>query len=233
MRPSLLQPRGERRVNREHRAGHDIPAGQRQPSDPQLDFVAAHDLHRIKRFHEVVDVKRSWPAGAGGWSLPPMVLDPGVVSGEHGAGDEEQGEKREASPRQAMRRAGGEKRGQKPERNGGIEGVALGEAELAGRVAESLKYPDSGEDGDRRRGDQHRPGLLRGRQRGRGKRHQNTLIAITKPTTTIATNAPRTAAKLRSIALRNGSPNQCRAPATRKKRAPRVTTDKATNRGKL
>ena len=77
-----------------------------------------------------------------------MVLDPGVVNGEHGAGGEDQSEKREADARQAMRRAAGEKRGQKRQRNGGIEGVALGEAELAGRVAHSLKYPDRGEDGD-------------------------------------------------------------------------------------
>ena len=87
-------------------------------------------------------------AGARGWPGPPMVLDPGMIGGEHGAGGENQSEKREANARQTMRRAAGEKRGQKRQRNGGVERVALGEAELAGRVAHSLKYPDRGEDGD-------------------------------------------------------------------------------------
>src|SRR4029077_11492985 len=172
-------------------------------------------------------------ASACGWSLPPMVLDPDMIGGECGAGCEDQSEKRETRSRRTMRRTAGGKRSQEREWNGGVKSVALGEAELAGRVAHSLKYPDRREDGDRCGGDQKRPGLLRGRQRGLGDRHQNTLIAITKPATTMATNAPRTAAKLRSIALRKGSPNQCRAPATRKNRAPRVATDKATNRGKL
>ena len=59
-KPSFaLKPRGERRVNREHGAGDDIPAGKRQPGDAQLDFVAAHDFDRIQRFHEVVDIEGS------------------------------------------------------------------------------------------------------------------------------------------------------------------------------
>ena len=66
-----------------------------------------------------------------------MVFDPDMVGGEHGAGGEDQSEKRKARARQAMRRTAGEKRGQKRERNGGVEGVALGEAEFAGRVADA------------------------------------------------------------------------------------------------
>ena len=161
-----------------------------------------------------------------------MLFDPDVIGGEDRAGGEHESEKREAGPRQAVRRTAGERR-QERNGNGGIEGVALGEAELAGRIAEPLKDPHRREDDGRRDGDPKRPQAQGGGHDDLGGGHQKTLIAITKPATTSATNPASAAAKFRSSAVRNGSPNQCSTPATRKNRAPRVKTDKATNRGKL
>ena len=132
-----------------------------------------------------------------------------------------------------MRRAAGEKCGQGRERHGEIEGVALAQAELAGLIAEPLNGPDRSKNCDRRGRDHQSPACLRGRQDEFGERHQKTLIATTKPATTSAANPPSTAAKLRSIAARNGSPNQWSAPATRKNCTPRVSADRATNSGKL
>ena len=77
-----------------------------------------------------------------------MLFDPDVIGGEDRAGGEDQSQKREANARQPMLRTAGDKRGQERERNSGVEGVALREAEVAGRVAHSLKDPDRGEDGD-------------------------------------------------------------------------------------
>ena len=59
-------------------------------------------LTEFSDVHEVVDIEGTDTASACGRSLPPMVLDPGVVGGERGAGDEDQSEKREARSRQAM-----------------------------------------------------------------------------------------------------------------------------------
>ena len=56
--------------------------------------------------------------------------------------------------RQAMGgTAGGEAGGQRGERRGGVEGVALGEAELAGRVGRDAwkRIPERREDGEWRR----------------------------------------------------------------------------------